>query len=193
MAGITSAGSFLFQPSLTPNKTAPSLLSLKSNLFGLRWHDRYLSLVLAAHSMPKTVVTARYGRPSDSRRSRQSYSEEDQALDVSGVRSPTVRLIDENQNMVGVVTKNEAIQMAEDTELDLVIVSPEADPPVVRIMDYDKYRYEQQKKKRLQQKKSAANRMDLKELKMGYNIDQHDYVVRLKAAQKFLKDGDKVI
>ncbi|KDO62269.1 hypothetical protein CISIN_1g044576mg [Citrus sinensis] len=55
-----------------------------------------------------------------------------------------------------------------------------------------KYRYEQQKKKKGQQKKSAANRMDLKELKMGYNIDQHDYSVRLKAARKFLKDGDKV-
>ncbi|KMT16409.1 hypothetical protein BVRB_3g050380 [Beta vulgaris subsp. vulgaris] len=59
-------------------------------------------------------------------------------------------------------------------------------------MNYDKYRYEQQKKKREQQKKSAASRMDLKELKMGYNIDVHDYSVRLRAAQKFLKDGDKV-
>lgn len=59
-------------------------------------------------------------------------------------------------------------------------------------MDYNKFRYEQQKKKRGQQKKSAASRMDLKELKMGYNIDQHDYDVRLRAARKFLKDGDKV-
>ncbi|KAJ8747614.1 hypothetical protein K2173_014476 [Erythroxylum novogranatense] len=95
--------------------------------------------------------------------------------------------------MVGVVSKSEAIQMAADAELDLVVLSPDADPPVVRIMDYNKYRYEQQKKKREQQKKSAASRMDLKELKMGYNIDQHDYEVRLKAARKFLKDGDKVI
>lgn len=82
--------------------------------------------------------------------------------------------------------------MAEVAELDLVILSPEADPPVVRIMDYNKFRYELQKKKKGQQKKSAAGRMDLKELKMGYNIDVHDYSVRLKAAQKFLKDGDKV-
>lgn len=94
--------------------------------------------------------------------------------------------------MVGVVSKSEAIQMAEDAELDLVVLSPDADPPVVRIMDYNKYRYELQKKKRGQQKKSAANRMDLKELKMGYNIDSHDYSVRLKAARKFLQDGDKV-
>lgn len=94
--------------------------------------------------------------------------------------------------MVGIVTKFQALQMAEDAELDLVILSPDADPPVVRIMDYNKYRYELQKKKKDQQKKSAAGRMDLKELKMGYNIDVHDYSVRLKAAQKFLKDGDKV-
>ncbi|KAJ0746847.1 putative translation initiation factor 3 [Helianthus annuus] len=106
--------------------------------------------------------------------------------------SNTVRLIDDQQNMVGIVSKSAAIQMAEDAELDLVILSPDADPPVVKLMDYNKYRYEQQKKKREQQKKSAALRMDQKELKMGYNIDVHDYSVRLRAAQKFLKDGDKV-
>ncbi|KAI7728521.1 hypothetical protein M8C21_001039, partial [Ambrosia artemisiifolia] len=77
-------------------------------------------------------------------------------------QSSTVRLIDEAQNMVGVVSKSAAVQMAEDAELDLVILSPEADPPVVKLMDYN------------------------------YNIDVHDYTVRLKAAQKFLKDGDKV-
>ncbi|PNY01226.1 translation initiation factor IF-3, partial [Trifolium pratense] len=116
----------------------------------------------------------------------------DDALDLSKLRSNTVRLIDQNQNMVGVVSIDQAIQKAEDAELDLVIVSADADPPVVKIMNYNKYRYELQKKKRDQQKKSAATRMDLKELKMGYNIDQHDYSVRLKAARKFLADGDKV-
>lgn len=118
--------------------------------------------------------------------------EDDQAIDLSKIRSNTVRLIDQNQNMVGIVSLDQAIEMAEDAELDLVIVSPEADPPVVKIMNYSKYKYELQKKKRDQQKKSAATRMDLKELKMGYNIDQHDYSVRLKAARKFLADGDKV-
>lgn len=108
------------------------------------------------------------------------------------MRSDNVRLINEKQIMVGVVSKSEALRMADDAGLDLVVVSPDADPPVVKIMDYDKYRYEQQKKKREQQKKSAASRMDLKELKMGYNIDSHDYSVRLKAAKKFLQDGDKV-
>ncbi|XP_004507754.1 translation initiation factor IF3-2, chloroplastic-like [Cicer arietinum] len=118
--------------------------------------------------------------------------DDEQALDLSTLRSNTVRLIDQSQNMVGIVSLDQAIRMAEDAELDLVIVSGDADPPVVRIMDYSKYRYELQKKKRDQQKKSAANRMDMKELKMGYNIDQHDYSVRLKAARKFLTDGDKV-
>lgn len=103
-----------------------------------------------------------------------------------------MRLLDEQQNMVGVVPKDQAMQMAEEAGLDLVVVSPDSDPPVVRIMDFSKYRYELQRRKKGNQKKSSASRMDLKELKMGYNINQHDYDVRLKAACKFLKDGDKV-
>ncbi|KAJ8768148.1 hypothetical protein K2173_021088 [Erythroxylum novogranatense] len=196
MAAITGAGSFPFKASVTPtvSRTSPvTLSSVESRLFGLRFHNFNLSLVSPPQSFSATT-SARYGgsRSSDTRRSRQSFSDDDEALNVSGIRAATVRLIDENQNMVGVVSKSEAIQMAADAELDLVVLSPDADPPVVRIMDYNKYRYEQQKKKREQQKKSAASRMDLKELKMGYNIDQHDYEVRLKAARKFLKDGDKV-
>jgi translation initiation factor IF-3 len=69
-------------------------------------------------------------------------------------RSATVRLIDDQQNMIGLVSKEEAVRRAEDAELDLVILSPDADPPVVRMMDYSKYRYEQQKRKKEQQKKS---------------------------------------
>ncbi|EEF29148.1 translation initiation factor IF3-4, chloroplastic [Ricinus communis] len=197
MAGITT--SFPFNPLLTQLTTATKttqfiLSSLESKLFGLRFHcskpDSLISL-----SRASVVTSARFGggfRSSGDRRSRQSDSEDDHALDISTIRSATVRLIDEQQNMVGVVPKSEAIQMAENAALDLVILSPDADPPVVRIMDYNKYRYELQKKKKGQQKKSAATRMDLKELKMGYNIDQHDYDVRLRAARKFLKDGDKV-
>ncbi|XAR51130.1 hypothetical protein NMG60_11005677 [Bertholletia excelsa] len=174
-----------------------SLSSVHSDLSGLRLCSPNLSIFSygTCVSSLRLSISARYGggpsRP-DSGRTRQSNFGGDQALDISGIRSDTVRLIDEQQKMVGVVSKSEALQMAEDAELDLVILSPDADPPVVRIMDYNKYRYEQQKKKRGQQKKSAANRMDLKELKMGYNIDAHDYTVRLKAAQRFLKSGDKV-
>ena len=73
-----------------------------------------------------------------------------------------------------------------------VMIAADASPPVARIMDYSKYRYEQQKKKREAQKKAAANRQELKELKMRYNIDIADYNVRLKQAVRFLGDGDKV-
>lgn len=116
----------------------------------------------------------------------------DPALDIQSLRSSSVRLIDAEKKMVGIVSTSQSIQMAEDAGLDLVIISANAEPPVVKIMDYSKYKYEQQKKKREQQKKSAASRVDVKELKMGYNIDTHDYAIRLRAAQRFLKDGDKV-
>lgn len=122
-------------------------------------------------------------------------SDYDPGLDLDRVQSASVRLIDEQQNMLGVYSKGEAIRMAEDAELILAILSVDADPPVLRLFessDYKKHKYEQQKKKRVQLKRSAANRVDTKELKMGYNIDSHDYSVRLKAAQKFLRDGDKV-
>ncbi|GMI89073.1 SVR9-LIKE1, Initiation factor 3-4 [Hibiscus trionum] len=190
MAGITSSFPFKIIPT-RPTKTTPLLLSsLESKLHGIRF--RVPDTVSSDSLHCSASITARYGG-GDSRSSapgRSKKNDDDQALDLSVIRSDSVRLIDEQQNMVGVVSKSQAIQMAEDAELDLVILSPDADPPVVRIMDYNKYRYEQQKKKKLQQKKTI--RVDLKELKMGYNIDQHDYAVRLKAARKFLNDGDKV-
>ncbi|KAF9680638.1 hypothetical protein SADUNF_Sadunf06G0142400 [Salix dunnii] len=208
MAGITStSGSTSCIPLITrtaATKTTPYILSLsalESRLFGLQFHSPSLSKPDSStstsllYTSPSLVITSRYGGPryyGDSRRARKSDSDDDQALDISRNRSAIVRLIDQQQNMVGVLSVREAIQMAEDAELDLVIVSPDAEPPVVKIMDYNKFRYEQQKKRREQQKKSAANRMNLKQLKMGYNIDQHDYDVRLRAARKFLKDGDKV-
>lgn len=201
MAGLSST-TFPFKP-LPSRLNSLSLSSFHSNkLFGLRFNFPTSSSHLEfAISVSHNSIAARYGgsgggfsRPGsgDFSRSRQGNSDDDQALDISSIRSENVRLIDDKQNMIGIVSKGEALQRADDAELDLVILSPDADPPVVRLMDYNKFKYEQQKKKRDQQKKSAAHRMDLKELKMGYNIDVHDYSVRLKAAQKFLKDGDKV-
>ncbi|KAK1292389.1 hypothetical protein QJS10_CPB17g00173 [Acorus calamus] len=189
MAGITTAATtntFTFKPSLPPRtafQPRPFRLTLLSNRAG--------------------PVSARISSggggfrpgPGGSRRSRDARTAEyeyDAAVDISSISSSSVRLIDAQQTMVGVVSKSEAIQMAEEAEQDLVILSPDADPPVVRIMDYNKYRYEQQKRKKDQLKKSAASRMDLKELKMGFKIDSHDYAVRLRAAQKFLSDGHKV-
>ncbi|CAN7082067.1 unnamed protein product [Brassica oleracea var. botrytis] len=173
--------------------------SVNSNLFGFRLYLPELSVItLSPYHRRFPAITCRYGGggggggsrfPGD-RRGRQKESEDDDALDISAIRSATVRLIDGQQNMIGIVSKEEAVRRAEEAELDLVILSPDADPPVVRMMDYSKYRYEQQKRKKEQQKKTT--RMDLKELKMGYNIDQHDYSVRMRAAKKFLQDGDKV-
>ncbi|MCO5584475.1 hypothetical protein L7F22_038403 [Adiantum nelumboides] len=92
---------------------------------------------------------------------------------------------------VGKMSIDEALFRARGMNLDLVQLDKQ-DPPCVKITDYSKLKYELQKRKKEQQKKSLAKRMDLKELKMRYNIDTHDYGVRLKSIQKFLKDGDKV-
>jgi translation initiation factor IF-3 len=80
--------------------------------------------------------------------------------------------------------------MAEEKDLDLVLVSDKADPPVCRIMDYGKYKFEQEKKVREAKKKQHTS--EVKEVKMRYKIEDHDYNVRLKQAQRFLKSGDKV-
>ncbi|CAN8229910.1 unnamed protein product [Cochlearia groenlandica] len=196
---ITKTSTVRLNPILTKTASHHKTLSHKSNLFGFKL---YLSDVSIITLYPRrcSAVTCRYGgggggggsRFSGGRRGRQKESEEDNddSLDISAIRSATVRLIDGQQNMIGIVSKDEAVRRSEEAELDLVILSPDADPPVVRMMDYSKYRYEQQKRKKEQQKKTT--RMDLKELKMGYNIDQHDYSVRMRAARKFLQDGDKV-
>ena len=84
----------------------------------------------------------------------------------------------------------EALQLAEEKELDLVLLSDKADPPVCRIMDYGKYKFEQEKKAREARKKQHT--ADVKEVKMRYKIEEHDYNVRVKQAERFLKDGDKV-
>ncbi|KAL2464343.1 Translation initiation factor 3 protein [Forsythia ovata] len=193
MAGCTSTFHHPFKLQLSKS---PKPLSFHSNLFTLRIHSPATQrLSVSSTTTTTTIIVSRYGGGGGGGgggSSRRPKSNDDQALDISSIRSDKVRLIDQQQNMVGIVSKGEALQMADKAELDLVILSPDADPPVVRIMDYNKYKYELQKKKRDQQKKSLASRMDLKELKMGYNIDVHDYSVRLKAAQKFLKDGDKV-
>ncbi|XP_021615421.2 translation initiation factor IF3-4, chloroplastic, partial [Manihot esculenta] len=112
---------------------------------------------------------------------------------LSGTRAIHCNCIQEKTYFLFILKKKKGFKLVKCEESVLlslqVILSPDAAPPVVRIMDYNKYRYELQKKKRVQQRKSAASR---KELKMGYNIDQHDYDVRLRAARKFLKDGNKV-
>jgi translation initiation factor IF-3 len=91
---------------------------------------------------------------------------------------------------VGVYTLGQALTMANDQELDLVEISPNADPPVCRIVDYKKFLYEQKKKKKEQ--KANQSKSEVKEIRFGPNTDEHDFEFKLKHAENFLKDGHKV-
>ena len=101
-----------------------------------------------------------------------------------------VRLIDEQGENLGVVSKDEAIERAEEAGMDLVEISPSAEPPVCKILDYGRFKYQDQKKKNEARKKQKT--IDIKEIKMRPNIDQHDYDVKMRAINRFIADGDKV-
>jgi translation initiation factor IF-3 len=92
--------------------------------------------------------------------------------------------------MVGIVSLRDAIMAAEDAGLDLVEVSPNADPPVCKILDYGKFKYEAQKKANEARKKQKI--IEVKEIKLRPNIDENDYDVKLRSAKRFLEEGDKV-
>jgi translation initiation factor IF-3 len=103
---------------------------------------------------------------------------------------PNLRVVDADGSQLGVITRERALEVARDRELDLVLVSEKADPPVCRVMDYGKYKFEQEKKAKEAKKKS--HQTEVKEVKMRYKIDSHDYQVRISQATRFLKAGDKV-
>ena len=92
--------------------------------------------------------------------------------------------------MVGVVSKEEGLEIALDAGLDLVEISPNADPPVCKVLDYGKYKYEAQKKANEARKKQKV--IEVKEIKMRPGIDEHDYQVKMRSVQRFIGDGDKV-
>ncbi|MGA9378422.1 MAG: translation initiation factor IF-3 [Phormidium sp.] len=106
------------------------------------------------------------------------------------IRFPKIRVIDTDGAQLGIITPREALAIATEKELDLVLVSDKADPPVCRIMDYGKFKFEQEKKAREARKKQHT--AEVKEVKMHYNIDDHDYNVRIAHAKRFLNDGNKV-
>jgi len=108
----------------------------------------------------------------------------------SEIRSPEVLLVDDENNKRGVVSIREALRLAEEAGLDLVEVAPQAKPPVVRIMDYGKYRFQQQKRGKDARKKQK-NQV-VKEIKMRPKIDQHDYDFKVKAVKMFLQAGHRV-
>lgn len=106
------------------------------------------------------------------------------------IRDREVRLIDEDGSQLGIVPTREALSTARDKGLDLFLVQPDANPPVARILDYGRFKFEQEKKTRETKRKHHVQ--DVKEIKMRYKIEDHDYQVKLRAAHKFLNDGDKV-
>ncbi len=103
---------------------------------------------------------------------------------------PEIRLIDQDGENAGVVSPDEAIEMAEEVGLDLVEISPGASPPVCKIMDFGRFKYEQQKKAAEAKKKQKI--IEIKEVKFRPNIDTHDYDVKMRSVTKFLGEGDKV-
>lgn len=106
------------------------------------------------------------------------------------IRARELRVIDSEGEQLGVLSKNEALDKAEQSELDLVLVSPNAKPPVARIMDYGKYRYEQQRKEREQ--RQNQKQVNLKEVRLSPTIEKNDFDTKLRQARKFLEKGDKV-
>ena len=106
------------------------------------------------------------------------------------IRDKEIRLIDENGEQLGIVSSREAQKIADERKLDLVKIAPTAKPPVCRIMDYGKYKFDQAKKEKEARKKQKT--VDVKELRLSPSIDTHDVHVKVKKANEFLKDGDKV-
>lgn len=106
------------------------------------------------------------------------------------IRIKEVRVTDSNGEQLGIMATRDALRIAEERHLDLVEVAPKARPPVCRIMDFGKYRYEQQKREKEARKKQKV--VTIKEVKLRPNIEQHDFDVKLKSASRFIEEGNKV-
>ncbi len=127
---------------------------------------------------------------SDKGNFRRPEERRDQPLLNERIRYPEVRLIDEQGAQLGIVPSREALQTARERGYDLLVVQPDAVPPVAKILDFHKYEFET--KKRLRETKKKHHIVDVKEVKMRYKIEEHDYQVKVKSGHKFLDDGDKV-
>lgn len=119
-----------------------------------------------------------------------SSRDRDKTIMNERIRSKEVRLIDEKGTNHGVVPTSKALAMAEEADLDLVLISPNQAPPVAKILDYGKYKYELAKKAKEAKKKQKT--VEVKEVKVRYKIDTHDYEVRIKSVRKFIAQGNKV-
>ncbi len=127
-------------------------------------------------------------------RFRKKQSQKKQAQEIypfnEKIRSPEVRVIDEEGQMLGVFPTKQAIDMAKERELDLVAVSPKAQPPVARFLNYGNFKYQQEKSAKKQ--KSQQRKTEVKDIRLSPRIGKHDLEFRLKQADKFLKRGDKI-
>lgn len=123
----------------------------------------------------------RYGQKKDGK---------DKVIMNERIRVPEVRLIGEDGANHGVVKTSDALQMAEDADLDLVLINPNQNPPVAKILNYGKYKYEIEK--RAKEAKKKQHTVDVKEIKIRYKIDVHDYQVRINNIKKFISQGNKV-
>ena len=106
------------------------------------------------------------------------------------IRGKELRVIDSDGSQLGILSSQQALALAEEKNLDLVMISPQAKPPVCKIMDYGKYRFEQAKREKEARKNQHT--VDVKEIKLSLNIDTHDFNTKLKNAMKFFAHGDKV-
>ena len=106
------------------------------------------------------------------------------------IRAKEVRLIDQDGKNHGIIATSKALQMAYDADLDLVLINPNQEPPVAKILNYGKYKYEVEK--RAKEAKKKQHTVDVKEIKIRYKIDTHDYQVRIKSIEKFIAQGNKV-
>jgi translation initiation factor IF-3 len=131
-----------------------------------------------------------------SRPARQVFFEESRAISTNfrhnhQIRISPIRLIDQNENQIGIVSTNEALRMAQEAGLDLVEVAPTAKPPVCRIMDYGKWRYQQQKKEDKSRASNKGGRLKMLNIDT-IRIGDHDLEIKVNRARDFLKDGNKV-
>ena len=122
---------------------------------------------------------------------RQRFAQPSVLLNTA-ITFPKIRLIDPNGAFIGIVDNKTALAKARELGLDLICTTVKADPPVCKIQDFGKWNYENQKKEKQKKKLARQNRVELRELQFRPNIDVHDLNVKLKKAQEFIDDGDKV-
>ena len=139
--------------------------------------------------MPQNGNNSAEGRNNNGNGSRQPEKDDGPKVN-DGITAPKVRLVGDNIPQPGIYPLREALRLAESLELDLVEISAKVDPPVCKIIDYQKYVYQQ--KKKAKEMKSNASKVVIKEIRFGPNTDEHDFQFKLKHAINFLQEGSKV-